>query len=238
MSGHSHFSSIKHKKETADAQRGQAFSKLARELTIAARDGTDPDANSKLRVVIEKARSVNMPKDNIERAINKGGDKNSGEQLEEVLFEAYGPGGTAVLVEGITDNRNRAVNEIRQILNQNGGKFVESGSFKWMFERKGVIDVLLKDKSKEEVELKAIEAGAQDIAWQEDRINIFTEASNLDLVKKALYSLGIEVTSTSLEWIPKQTIKADEKDKNACFKLFEALDENDNVNNIYSNLAD
>lgn len=182
MSGHSHFSSIKHKKAITDAKRGKIFSKLSRQISIAVREkGGDPEMNPKLRLVIEEARSFNMPKDNIERAIKRGSGELEGARLESVLFEAYGPAGIAIIIEGITDNKNRTLAEIKQILNQNGGKLVGEGGVRWMFER------------------KVKEPG-------------------------------------SLEWVPKQEIELGEKDKETAKKLFEALDENDSVQEIYSNI--
>lgn len=184
MSGHSHAKTILHKKQITDAKRGKIFSKLSREISIAAREkGADPETNSALRMVIEKAREFNMPKENIERAIKKGTGELKGDALENIIFEAYGPGGIAIIIEGITDNKNRALSEIKQILNQNGGKLVGVGGVSWMFERK---------VNKEE--------------------------------------------ASSLEWIAKQDIEVSEKDKETCQKLFEALDENDSVQEIYSNL--
>jgi YebC/PmpR family DNA-binding regulatory protein len=182
MSGHSHWHSIKYKKGAADAKKGKVFSKISREITIAAREsGGDPDFNPKLRMAVERARSFNMPADNIERAIKKGTGELEGEKLEEVLFEAYGPGGIALIIEGITDNKNRTLGEIKQILSQYNGKLVGEGGVRWMFER------------------KVKEPG-------------------------------------SLEWVAKQEIELSEKDKETAEKLFEALDENDAVQEIYSNL--
>lgn len=242
MSGHSHFRSIRYKKEITDKKRGQMFSKISREISVAAREGGgDPEFNSKLRLAIEKAKSVNMPTDNIERAIKRGVGELEGVKLEEVLFEAYGPGGIAIIIEGITDNKNRALGEIKQILNQNNGKLVGEGAVKWMFERKGCIVVALKSqisngKSKEELELIVIEAGAEDIYWHDELLDIYTKIEDLEKVKKNLEKRGIKIESTSLDWVAKEEIKLDEKTKEACQKLFEALDENDAVQEIYSNL--
>ncbi len=182
MSGHSHFASIKHKKAITDAKRSKIFSKLSREISVAAREGGgDPNFNPKLRTAIEKAKEFDLPAENIERAIKRGTGEIESAKLESVIYEAYGPGGIAIIIEGITDNKNRALAEIKQILNQNGGKLVGEGGVRWMFERK---------------------------------------------VKKP----------GSLEWVPKQEIELGEKDKELALKLFEALDENDAVQEIYSNL--
>lgn len=239
MSGHSHYAGIKHKKEATDAQRGKAFSRLAKELTIAARGGNNPETNSKLRVVIEKAKSINMPKDNVERAINKGSGNLDGVILEEILVEGYGPGGVAILIDGITDNKNRTINEIKQILGQHGGKFVESGSIKWMFEQKGVIVVPIDENAKkEDIELKAIEAGAEDLSWKEDSLLIFVNASVMETVKNNLSEKGIEIDSANMEWVPKEAISVVEKDRDACERLFDVLSDNDSVNDVYSNIYD
>ncbi len=182
MSGHSHFSSIKHKKALTDAKRSKVFSKLASQILVTAKEkGKDPETNPRLKVAIDQAKEANMPSENIERAIKKGTGELAGEKLEEFLFEAYGPGGTAIIIEGITDNKNRSLGEIKQTLNQYGGKLVGEGGARWLFER------------------KSEEQG-------------------------------------SLEWVAKQEIEVPEKDKESLEKLFEALDENDSVQEIYSNL--
>ena len=241
MSGHSHAKTIKHQKEITDAKRGKIFSKLAREISVAVREkGGDPEINSKLRLVIEKARQWNLPKDNIERAIKRGTGELAGEKLESVLFEAYGPGGIAIIIEGITDNKNRALGEIKQILNQNNGKLAGSGSVKWMFERKGCIEVQstkYEEKKKEELEMATIEAGAEDIYWHNDLLDVYTKPEELEKVKKNLEAKGIQAESTTLDWVAKEQVELDEKNKESCQKLFEALDENDAVQEVYSNIA-
>lgn len=241
MSGHSHWAGIKYKKGLADLKRGQAFSKLAREIEIAAREGGDPNFNPKLRVAIEKAKDLRLPTENIERAIKRGTGELKAEKLQEVLFEAYGPAGIAIIIEGITDNKNRTLGEIKQILNQNGGKLVSEGAVKWMFERKGCLVINPKlqipnYKTKEELEIAAIEAGANDVYWHGDVLDIYTKIEDLEKVKKNLEEKGIKIESTSLDWVAKEEIKLDEKAKEACQKLFEALDENEAVQEIYSNL--
>lgn len=248
MSGHSHWKTIKHKKGEADAKKSAAFSKMAREITIAAKQGgIDLVFNAKLRLAIEKAKGVNMPADNIERAIKKGSsDLGGGATLEEVMFEAYGPGGVAVMIEGITDNKNRALNEIKQILNQNGGKLVGEGGVKWMFERKGVISInaqfLISNaqfKTKEEMELAAIEAGADDIRWHEDGfLDIYTKPEELEKIKKGLEEKGLKIDSFSLEWVAKEEAEVKPEEKESCYKLFDLLDESDSVQEIYSNLKE
>jgi len=218
------------------------FSKISQEISVAAKEGGgDPEFNPQLRLTIEKAKSVNMPTDNIERAIQRGIGKLEGVKLKEVLFEAYGPGGIAVIVEGITDNKNRTLGEIKQILNQNNGKLVGEGAVKWMFERKGclVVDCKLQIedlKNKEKLELISIEAGALDLYWHNDVLDVYTKIEDLEKVKKNLEEKGIKIDSSSLDWVAKEEIKLDEKQKEACQKLFEALDENEAVQEIYSNL--
>lgn len=243
MSGHSHFSTIKRKKEITDAKRGKVFSKLARQILIAAKEkGGDIETNSSLRMIIEKAKGLNMPKDNIERAIKKGTGELEGEKLEEILYEAYGPGGIAIIIEGITDNKNRTLLEIKQILNSTQGKLANSGSVKWMFERKGSIALNKEqDAGKDDLEMRVIEAGAQDFSWieQEDGkyLEIYTKIEDLEIVKKQLEEQGIKIDSTSLDWDAKELVQINEKQKNTAEKLFEELDENDAVQEIYSNLA-
>ena len=203
---------------------------------IAKEGGKDITFNAKLRMVIEKARSFNMPADNIERAIKKGAGELEGGTLESVLFEGYGPGGVAIIVEGITDNKNRTFNEIRQILTQNGGKFVGEGGVKWMFDRKGVI--IVSHENKEEAELAAIEAGADDVSRDQDFLDVYTKPEEIEKVKRALEEKGLKIESASIGWVAKENIAISETDKKACEKLFEALDGSDDVQEIYSNFKE
>jgi len=243
MSGHSHAKTIKHQKNITDQKRGQMFSKMARVISVTVKEGgPSPETNSKLRVAIETARSLNMPKENIERAIKQATGGAEGTNFEGVIFEAYGPGGIAIIVEGITDNKNRTLGEIKQIINQNGGKLVGEGGVKWMFERRGCLTLRitnldeLRIKNKEELEMLAIEAGAEDIYWHGDILDVYTKIEDLDRVKKNLEEKGVKIESASLDWVPKEEISLNEKTKEACQKLFEALDENDAVQEIYSNM--
>lgn len=240
MSGHSHWSTIKHKKGAADAQRSKAFSKISRLISVAAREaGGHPDTNSKLRIAIDQAREINMPSDNIERAVKRGTGELEGTQLDNVLYEAYGPGGTALIIEGITDNKNRAFSEIKQILSQHRGKLAGEGSVRWMFEQKGCITVdFTAPEEKERLEIMAIEAGAEDIAWHENNMDIYTRPEDLEKTKKNLDDKSINITSASLDWIAKEQVQTDDQTKQNIEELFEALDENDIVQEIYSNLAD
>jgi len=242
MSGHSHAKTIKHQKNITDQKRGQMFSKMARVISVTVKEGgPSPETNSKLRVAIETARSLNMPKENIERAIKQATGGAEGTNFEGVIFEAYGPGGIAIIVEGITDNKNRTLGEIKQIINQNGGKLVGEGGVKWMFERKGCIIVDCKLQigdlqNREKLEMLAIEAGASDIYWHDETLDVYTNTGELDKVKKNLEEKGIKTESVSLDWVPKEEISLNAKTKESCQKLFEALDENDAVQEIYSNL--
>ena len=241
MSGHSHWHSIKHQKGIADAKRGQIFSKITRTILIAVKEnGPDPEKNSRLRLAMEKAKSVNMPKDNVDRAIKRGSGELEGEKLEEVSFEAFGPGGITIIIEGITDNKNRALGEIKQTLNQYGGKLAGEGAVRWMFDRKGTIVINNEQKieNKENLELTAIEAGADDIKWDNEILNVFTKPEEIEKVKKNLEEKNIKIEPASLGWVAKEEIEASEKDKEHCEKLFEALDENDSVQEIYSNLKE
>lgn len=240
MSGHSHFKSIKHKKGLADAKKSKAFSKISRLLSVAVREGgSDITANPKLRMAVEKAKYLNMPAENIERAIKKGSGELEGVKLESITLEAYGPGNVAIIIEGITDNKNRALSEIKQVLNQNQGKIAGEGSVKWLFERKGVIEVLgmeHEERKKEDLEIMAIEAGAEDISWHNNIFNIYTKSKEVEKVKKNLKIQGIEIGSVSLDWVPKEYFDPGEKDEKSCQKLFEAIGENDAVQEMYSNL--
>jgi len=243
MSGHSHFKTIKAKKSLEDQKRGKIFSKLTRLISVAAKEGKDPGTNPKLRQALEEAKSFNMPGENIERAIKRGTGELEGEKLEEILIEALGPSGIAIIISGITDNKNRALIEIKQALQKHSAKLVDSGSLKWQFDKKGclVIDISEQSgefKNKEELGLKAIELGAEDIYFYEKNniLDIFTKPGELDKVKKGLEALGIKISSSSLDWVPKEYIVVDEKEKENCQKLFDALDELDSVQDIYCNL--
>lgn len=242
MSGHSHWHSIKYQKSVADQKRGKVFSKLSREISVAAKEkGGNPENNPALKIAVDKAKKFNMPKDNIERAIKKGTGELEGAKLESVTFEAYGPGGIALIIEGITDNKNRTLAEIKQILSQSNGKLANEGSVRWLFERKGCLIVNPESqnedlKNKEDLELKAIESGAEDIYWHDDLLGVYTKPEELEETKKNLEEAGIQIEAASLDWAAKEEIEMDEKTKEISEKLFETLDENDAVQEIYSNL--
>ena len=218
------------------------FSKMARVISVAVKEGgPNPETNTKLRLAFETAKKINMPKDNVERAIARGAGPSEGENLEEVSFEAYGPGGIAVIIEGITDNKNRTLGEVKQVLNQNGGKLVGEGAVRWMFDRRGTIVINTKSqepnpKTKEELELLAIEAGAQDIYWHEDALDVYTKPEGLENIRKTLEEKGLKLESVSLDWVAKEGMDVDERAREDCQKLFDALDENDAVQDVYSNL--
>lgn len=237
MSGHSHFRTVMHRKNAADAARSKVFSKLAREITVAAKaGGPDKNTNASLRTVIEKARSLNMPTDNIERAIKKATGEGAEAQLEEILLEGYGPGGIALLISGITDNKNRALGEVKQIVAKYQGKLVEGGAVKWMFEYKGTIRVPREGKPKDELELLAIEAGAQDTSWEsKDTLSLYTNPSELEQVKKVLEEKGIKIDSSQLEWVPKESVEVSPSTQQSIEKLYEELNENDAVQDVFSN---
>lgn len=237
MSGHSHWHSIRFKKGVADAKKSKIFSKLAREISIAARDGgADLTFNPKLRTIVDKAKLANMTSESIERAIKKGSGEIEGCSYEEFILEAYGPNNTAIIIEGITDNRNRTLGEIKLILSQGGGKMVEGGAIKWMFEKKGVIIISKENiKDKEELELLLIESGAENFDWQEEGLVIYTKPDELDKVKNFLEENKIKLESNILEWVPKENIDIDENTKEKNQKLYDTLDDNDDVQNIYTN---
>lgn len=244
MSGHSHAKTIAHAKGIADQKRGAAFSKMVRLITVAVKEGgANPETNSRLRMALDQAKGINMPKDNIERAITRASGPGEGEIFYDFLFEGYGPGNAALLIEGITDNKNRAVNDVKTILNQNGGKMVGEGAIRWMFERKGMVMIKLSEQEsdkqdKETLEMEAIEAGAEDIYWFEDVLEIHTLPENTEAVKKTLEEKGFKVNSFSLGWLPKEEIEGDEKIKEQNEKLIEKLTDNDSVQEVYSNLKD
>jgi YebC/PmpR family DNA-binding regulatory protein len=237
MSGHSHAKTVAHTKELAAAKRGAAFSKFGRLITIAAKEGGgDPTINSKLKAVLEQAKTVNMPKENIERAIKRGTGELEGEALELVSYEAFGPGGIALIIDGITDNSNRTLGEVRSILNQNNGKLAGEGAVRWMFERKGAVIVLPEGKSKDELEMAAIDSGAEDVRWYGENMEVHTKPEDMETVKKSLEEKGLKVDSASQDWVAKEDVAVSEKETEQAEKLFELLDDNDAVTSVYSNL--
>jgi YebC/PmpR family DNA-binding regulatory protein len=237
MSGHSHFKTVAATKNANDAKRGKIFSKLARVITIAVKEkGADTLVNPQLKALIERAKSFNMPKENIERAIKKGTGELVGENLEEVSFEGFGPAGITLIIDGITDNKNRTLGEIKGILGQYGGKLAGEGAVRWMFEKKGVVTVNPEGKSQEDIELLIIESGAEDFKVKDLLLEVYTKPEELELIKKTLEEKGMKIENASIEFLPKEEVSIDEKEKEKAQKLFEALDENDAIQNIYSNL--
>ena len=214
------------------------FSKLANEITLAAKEGEDPEANPRLRTVMEKAKDANMPPENVERAIKRATGEGAG-QLQEMLVEAYGPGGIALLISAITDNKNRTIGEIRQIIQKNQGKVVEGGAVRWLFEQRGVATVEPDDAkaipSKQALELLAIEAGAEDLYWHNGVLDIYTNPSALGALKENLRAKGLQAVG-SLDWVPKERVQTTTDDRRAAEQLFDALDAQDDIQDIYSNL--
>lgn len=237
MAGHSKWANIKHRKAAQDAKRGKIFTSLAREITVAARDGGgDPQFNFRLRLAIDRAKAANMPSDTIERAIKRGTGELEGVQLEDITYEAYGPHGIALLIQVVTDNRNRTVAEIRKVFNRQGGSLGESGSVMWQFDRKGRIVIETDGADPEELALLAIDAGADDFEIDESLISIYTVPSDLEAVKKELESSGARITDAELTLVPKTTLELDQEQALKTLRLMEALEELDDVQQVISNL--
>ena len=237
MSGHSKWSQIKRQKGAADAKRGQLFTKLGREITVAARaGGADPEGNPRLRLAVQRARESNMPMDVIKRAIDRGAGGGDASALEEVVYEGYGPGGTAILVEAMTDNRNRTVAEIRNAFTRGGGSLGESGCVAWNFENRGVIAIEPDGADPEEVALQAIDAGAEDFQVADDTVEVYTEPASIEEVRQALEGQSVKVASAETAMVPKTTLELDAKDAVTVLKLMERLEDLDDVQRVYSNL--
>jgi YebC/PmpR family DNA-binding regulatory protein len=237
MSGHSKWSTIKRQKGVTDAKRGALFTKVAREISVAARQGGgDPDANYRLRLAVEKARSVNMPSDNIKRTIDKATGGGEADQFEEIVYEGYGPGGVAVLVEAATDNRNRTAAEVRSIFTKTGGQLAGSGAVAWQFEPRGLIAVTRGAKvDPDEVGLAAIDAGAEDVETDDDTIEIYTSPADLEAVRKALEGAGVPVDSAENTMIAKQTVELDSNKARQALRLVELLEDLDDVQRVTAN---
>lgn len=234
MSGHSRWHNIRLKKTKMDAIRGKMFAKCIREITVAARaGGGDPDANPRLRAAVEKAKEINMPQDNIQRAIQKGTGELPGVQYEEFFLEGYGPGGVALYIHVTTDNRQRAVSEIRRLLSRQGGSLGEAGCTAWIFERKGTVTVA--DKSEDEVLQIALEGGADDVKAEGDGFLVTVEPEQFEAVCQAFADHGVEPSSAEVTFVPKTTVVLDKEEGRRMLKLMEALEECDEVQNIYAN---
>ncbi|MBV8069592.1 MAG: YebC/PmpR family DNA-binding transcriptional regulator [Acidobacteriaceae bacterium] len=235
MSGHSKWATIKHKKAALDAKRGKTFTRLIKEIMIAARNGGDPDANPRLRTAVLAAKAVSMPADNIKRAIMRGTGELEGGQIEEILFEGYGPGGAAVLVNVATDNRNRTVSEIRHLFSKNGGNLGEQGSVAWMFERKSQVFVEGEKTNEDQLMGIVLDAGADDIRNHDGAWEILSPPEAQEAVLKALEHAGITTDSAEIGMVPKNTVKLEGKNASAMLKLYDALEDHDDVQNVYGN---
>ncbi|MFW6131119.1 MAG: YebC/PmpR family DNA-binding transcriptional regulator [Candidatus Aminicenantaceae bacterium] len=236
MSGHSKWHSIKHKKAAADAKRGKIFTKIIRELSVAARmGGDDPDANPRLRKAISDAKTVNMPADNVKKAIMKGTGQLEGVNYEEISYEGYGPGGVAIYVEALTDNKNRTVSELRNIFSKNGGNLGESGCVAWMFDRKGYIVIEKSEASEDELLEIILEAGAEDLKEDGSNYEIFTSPENYEKVVNALKKNNIELAASNLGYIPQNYVKLEGKQAHQLLRLIESLEEHDDVQNVWAN---
>lgn len=243
MSGHSKWATIRNQKASTDAKRGAIFTKLARNITVATRGkGGDPEMNAVLRSAIDKAKEFNMPKDNIEKAIKRGTGELEGVNIEDITYEAFGPVGMVIIIKCITDNRNRTVSNIRHILTKHGGNLGEAKTVLWMFEEKGVVrlsesQLALKNLARDDFELSVIDAGAEDLKNENGEIVIYASAKDIQKIKEILESKGISIESAGLEWIAKNEIEVKAESRGKIERLMEALDDDEDVQEIYSNIS-
>jgi len=236
MSGHSKWAQVKHKKAATDAKRGRLFTRLIKEITIAARQGGgDPNGNPRLRLAIATAKANNMPQENITRAIQRGTGELPGVSYEEVIYEGYAPGGVALLIETVTDNRNRTVSELRHLLARNNGNLGESGSVAWMFHKKGSIIISRANYNEDDILSIVLDAGAEDMRSDEETFEIITSPENFEAVKKALEENGVKIESAELQMIPQSTVRVEGKEAEQVLRLIEALEEHDDVQHVYAN---
>ena len=236
MSGHNKWSTIKHKKGAADAKRGKIFSRLIKEIAIAARmGGGDAEGNPRLRTAVNAARAANMPKDNIERAIKRGTGEIAGVSYEEVVYEGYGPGGVAVLLEALTDNKNRTVADIRHIFEKHSGNLGESGCVAWIFEKRGVIELAGDDLTEDEVMELALEAGAQDVKAEGDSFEITTDPVDFEAVRMAVETKGWKIELAEITMVPQNTVKLEGKKAEQMLKMMDALDDHDDLRRVVAN---
>jgi len=235
MSGHSKWATIKHKKAATDAKRGQLFTKVIKEITVAARSGGNPDTNPRLRVAIERAKEASMPADNIERAVKKGTGELEGVRYEDIALEGYGPGGVAFYVEGVSDNKNRTTSEVRTIFTKKGGNMAGAGSVSWMFEKKGYIVVNKKTIDEDKLMGLALDAGAEDMVVEDENYAVKTAAQDSYKVKKALEDNKVAMESAELTLMPKSTVKITGEDARKVLDLVNALEEHEDVQNVYAN---
>ncbi len=235
MSGHSKWATIKHKKAAADSKRGRIFTKIIKEVTIAARlGGGDPDTNPRLRMAVQNAKSANMPADNIKRAIMKGTGELPGQVIEEVVYEGYGPGGVALYLEVMTDNKNRTVAEIRHILSKHNGNLGASNSVAWKFDRKGLITLKNTELNEDQLMEIALEAGAEDLKVDNGICDIYTDVADLEMVKDVLVEKGLEIESAAITMVPNATVPVDEKHAEQILKLMDKLEDHDDIQNVYA----
>ena len=236
MAGHSKWANIKHRKEAQDNKKGKIFTKIARELTVAAKiGGGDPASNSRLRLALDKARAANMPKDNVERAIKKGTGEGNDQVFEDITYEGYAPGGVGILVKTLTDNRNRTIMEVRTVITKRGGSMAEAGSVAWQFENKGIIEVPVTACSEDDIMNYALEAGAEDVVTDGDIYSITTEPSEFENVKKHLESNNIQIDFAELSMKPKTTVDVEGEAAKKLIALVEALEDLDDVQEVYGN---
>ena len=238
MSGHSKWSQIKHKKAHTDAKRGKAFTKIVREISVAAKSGGgDPSGNARLRLAISKAKELNMPQDNIKKAVMKGTGELPGTSYEEIIYEGYGPSGIAVYIEVLTDNKNRSVSDIRHIMTKHGGNLGEAGCVAWMFDKRGYILVDKKAADEDSVMTVTLDAGALDMKNDpsEDNYEIITEPEDIDKVKTSVEKAGIPVSFSEVTMLPRSYVDVDEKTANQTGRMIEALEDNEDVQNVYAN---
>jgi YebC/PmpR family DNA-binding regulatory protein len=236
MSGHSKWATIKRKKAVTDAKRGKAFTQIIKEITIAARmGGGDLKGNPRLRLAIDKAKGANMPADNIKRAVQKGTGELPGVIYEDVTYEGYGPGGVAIIIESVTDNKNRTVSEVRHLLERHNGKFGASNSVAWMFHRKGIIRIAKTNFNEDELMNLIVEAGADDMKTEEDMYEIYTAPDQFETVRQAIEAKAIKMEEAEVQLIPENIVKVDGKDAEQVLKLIEALEEHEDVQHVYAN---
>lgn len=235
MAGHSKWAQIKRKKAAVDAKRGKLFTKLIREIQVAARQGGgNPEGNPRLRLAIDQARAANMPMENIERAIKKATGELEGAKFEEIIYEGYGPGGIAILIEAMTDNKNRTVSEIRHLFTRHGGRLAETGSVNWKFQRKGIITITKEQISEDDLIALALDVGADDVITEIDYYEVQTAVENFDKVRKALAEKGLKIESASLQYVTQNLMKLDAKENETALKLLEVLEDHDDVQNVYT----
>jgi YebC/PmpR family DNA-binding regulatory protein len=236
MSGHSKWSTIKRKKAATDQKRGKIFTKLIKEITVAARQGGgDIDGNPRLRLVVDNAKSANMPMDNIDRAIKKATGAVEGANYLELTYEGYGPGGVAILIESVTDNKNRTVAEVRHGLTKHGGSLGENGSVAWMFDRKGVITMPAQGKTEDDIMELVLDAGAEDIQGDDEFFEITSSVEDFETVRKTIVDSGLEVDNASLQWIAKNTVEIAGETAEKLMKVLDMIEDSDDVQNVYTN---